>query len=147
MPKGGEDTQSLPTMFSCDKTNHNSESCYNKNTKCHSCKGQGHISKMCPKRTKKQTNNPKQGKTNKNSKKKPKINLLNEQSLSDSENDQDWPLFAIKSNLTSEICVDVKIAGQECKMELDTGAALSIVSEKVYKSKLSHVKLDHHRFY
>ena len=128
--------------FRCGKTNHNSESCYYKNAKCHSCKGQGHISKICPKKTKKQTNNPKQGKTNKKSLNKPKINLLNEQSQSISENDQDWPLFTIKSNLPTEICVNVKIAGKECKMELDTGGALSIVSEKVYKSKLGHVKLE-----
>ena len=44
----------------------------------------------------------------------------------------DWPIFTIKSAKQKEITVNLEIQGHVQKMELETGASVSILSETDY---------------
>ena len=143
----------------CGRTNHTSEDCYHKRTVCYKCDQMGHIGRKCPGFT---TSKEKKGgrethmkkKTHYSKKKKANIRKIQESSsdeTTDSESDSE-----IESGIKSlsmnfirsvamkghpEILLDVKINNQPVKMELDTGAPVSIMPRKIQKRMFPEIKM------
>ncbi|CAC5424362.1 Uncharacterized protein K02A2.6 [Mytilus coruscus] len=134
--------------YRCGKSGHNADSCFYKNSKCHKCKEIGHISRKCRKSFPKNENQDKvnkQYKKNTKFKAKPsKVHQMEEDSESEPEENSGWEVFTVKTCRTSdnkELKLDVKIGDIDYVMELDTGAAVSIIGEENYKKYFSNIKL------
>ncbi|XP_033729753.1 uncharacterized protein K02A2.6-like [Pecten maximus] len=152
--KNAERTHKVFTQcFRCGKNNHNADNCYYKNSKCHKCHENGHLSKMCHVNKSRQNVNkprshqstestggtPGNKKRHKMKKKSPKVNFvdsdMDSSGVQDTEQQYSWPLFSINSGGHKEINIDLLIDNKQQKMELDTGASVSLMSEKEYKQK------------
>ncbi|KAK9685168.1 hypothetical protein QE152_g38248 [Popillia japonica] len=102
--------------FKCGKSNHKANTCYAKNLKCKHCGKQGHIEAVCLK----------------------KNSMVKEQKqlhvASDSE-DEIFPINKVEKNDvdTDKIFISVEINKKRCEMELDTGAAVSTMSQRQFK--------------
>ncbi|CAC5382898.1 unnamed protein product [Mytilus coruscus] len=123
--------------YRCGKSGHYADSCFYKNSRCHKCKEIGHISRKCRKSFPKNENQDKvkkQYKKNTKFKAKPsKVHQIEENSESEPEENSGWEVFTVKTCRTSdnkELKLDVKIEDVDYVMELDTGAAVSIIGEK-----------------
>ena len=128
----------------CGKTNHKEADCYYKDQTCHSCGKEGHISRMC--RNKEHGNKERKVKQKVFTKKKKSgVYHMDAKEMSSSEGsttDAELTLnmVAQKGNL-SHMCVKPKIEGKTIQMELDTGAAVSLISKELYDMQLCHVPL------
>ena len=52
-----------------------------------------------------------------------------------------WPIFTVKTENQKDISLYLEIEGKSLKMELDAGAAVSIISEKVYHELFGKIPL------
>ena len=99
----------------CGKTNHNKQQCRFKKAKCHSCSKTGHLSAVC---RSKPTNR--------------EIKQVQVDEQVSSNPDSDVGEYSILNNSVHKssppITVEVNISGQPVTMELDTGAAASVMS-------------------
>ena len=124
--KVGFKKQSKPKCKCCGKTNHKFEDCYFKDKECHQCHRTGHIKPMCP--TKRQEPRKSYGKKNKS------VKTLD---MYDSDSDE-IPLKALYVPLNRisapPIVGTVHINELPLKMEIDTGAAVSVIGIEDYKS-------------
>lgn len=125
----------------CGKTNHKDSDCFYKEQKCHKCGKRGHISKMC--RNKETVSNDKSVKYT--CKKKNRVHQLDVKDMSSSDGsttDTELSLYMVsqQGNL-SRICVKPKIEGKQLAMELDTGAAVSLISKELYDAHFSELPL------
>ena len=121
-----------------------SDKCFFRKAKCRGCQSIGHIVKKCPEKP--DNNNSKltkaKGKDEKKKKRKPRgIRHLtvNSDSGSDSESQEEvmkpaWPLFTLSDSARKckELKVLVSIEGTPVNMEVDTGAAVSIMPENIW---------------
>ncbi|XP_064400007.1 uncharacterized protein K02A2.6-like [Halichondria panicea] len=102
---------------------HPATTCKFRTSTCHYCKKQGHISKVCRKRTR----DSKADKTASRS-----TNQLT--GSDDEEEDTDeYRLFYSSAGRTQPITVPVTLNGLDTTMEIDTGAALSVMNEHTYR--------------
>ena len=72
--------------------------------------------------------------------------LVEQESDSQGSDPEELRLFTIRtvqSNRTEEIMVRLRINGVPVPMELDTGASVSLVSEKTWRKQLQEVPLQH----
>lgn len=158
-PQGGD------KCFRCGKINHHERDCYFKEQQCHSCNKKGHIARVCrskksetKKAKSKQDSKIKQKKYNDAD--KGKIHKVAAANSSDSEkessadSDSDLTLHMVSAVNTEQvktvktghaassiIMIKPKIEGQSVDMELDTGAAVSLISSELYKDKFAHLRL------
>ena len=114
---------------------HSSSACRFLKEKCHSCGKLGHIAKVCRSSKAKDTKAKSQPKAQRTAPKSTHViaeGPVHSPILEDSED-----VFMIPS-LTSRVApipVTVIANGQPLEMELDTGAAVSLISEDTYKAK------------
>lgn len=150
--------QSIGTeCFRCGKSGHAPDRCFYRNVKCHSCQQEGHLSRKCPQKSK-ETAKPSDekaihdkktgagsGKMKKKTAKVKHLQETEETADSDSADEDDesgsWPLFSLKTSGHREILIPLQIEDQDMVMELDTGSCRSVISEKVYREKFSHLTL------
>ncbi|XP_064468546.1 uncharacterized protein K02A2.6-like [Ornithodoros turicata] len=116
--------------YRCGGEGHESKDCRYRNFACFKCGKRGHIQAACMSKVK-ELRFPKAKSV------KPIRNLSSE-----NHEDSFSHLRALKGT-ASPICFDMTVEGQLLKMELDTGAAVSVVSENVYKELLQHKTLEH----
>ena len=124
-------TPAGPACFRCGKTNHLADTCYYKKQKCRTCGKLGHISKMC--RSKKPAGRQRGGQRT------DFVEQEDEEPASNASSDlDDMPLMniqAVKPTMSKAgIMLDLAVEGSPLQMELDTGASVSIVSEKTWKA-------------
>ena len=119
-PSASKDLKSTPTCYRCGGK-HLAPDCWHKETECHICGKRGHISRVC--RSK--------GKTRGNSKtpkdQKAKVVEAEEES------------FVINMSKAGGQKVDpfmvtVLVDGKSLEMEVDTGASISLISERTLKT-------------
>ncbi|XP_072044300.1 uncharacterized protein [Amphiura filiformis] len=123
------------TCYRCGEP-HNANVCKYKTYKCNYCKKVGHLAKVC---RKKQTSG---------------TNYVDEQSMEEVEDNNGTEMHETcnylhtlgihnlpGSNSSDPIMVTVDIDGKAIPMEVDTGAAMSIIPHDVFNAKFSHVKL------
>ena len=148
--------------FRCGKQNHSQERCFYKDAVCHQCHQKGHLSRKCP--NWKEGQRPTEGKTmgkkasgyvygkRKINKRESKVKHTSDRQYhsDSSDNSSDYEdsdqelsrtmsvmyVRNVSQGKYSEILVDVKLNGQAIKMEVDTGAGVSLINKKLYKKLL-----------
>lgn len=121
-------TQALPQKASvmiCHRCGgkHKATDCKFREAECHFCKKKGHIARACRNKQKSQTQT--------------RTHQLFTDTTETADKDE-YSLYHTQSQgTTPPIMVTLQVDGRDLTMELDTGATLSIVSEKTYKSLFS----------
>ena len=96
--------------------------CRHKDTVCHACKKRGHIVKVCRSRV---------------SQRRPtttrRTHFIDEEDQDPQEEDGVYSLFALKSEACEPIIKNVTINGVSVEMELDTGAAYTVITQITYQ--------------
>ncbi|XP_075535031.1 uncharacterized protein LOC142570543 [Dermacentor variabilis] len=104
--------------YRCGKT-HAPEHCWYKNYSCKLCSKVGHLQNMC--RTSKTE--------------------LKAHAVTESSDEDEHTLYncTVDSSVQNGYVVTVNVEGQKVSMQVDTGAAVTVVPESVYKEKFAHV--------
>ena len=127
----------------CGKVGHLSWQCSFKNAKCHNCGKVGHIKKACRNKLNSGgvlTEATRQGKQS--TKKAAVGRTVKTVEPSDTSLVEEYPLHQLTENSGSNpIELNVDVQGETISMELDTGAAVSLISERTYNQFFSDVSL------
>lgn len=119
--------ESPSTCYRCGGT-HNAQSCPYKEVKCHYCKKAGHLQKVCrKKKAAEQKHAP--------------VHAIDEV-VDDIDETVDFYHTTLSQGDRKPVVIPVYLEGSLISMELDTGSAVSIVSESVYQKHLRHVPLE-----
>ena len=106
----------------CGKSNHVSSKCRFKNAKCHNCGRIGHIKAACRSRPRKTM--------------QPRDKQRDVKNLQEEESVPEYTLFSIGDGEGREpLEVDLEVDGLTLRMELDTGASLSLISKSIFKQR------------
>lgn len=130
--------------YRCGRTNHSENDCYFKEQQCHNCGKKGHISKVCRIKAKHTTEYKKLKSVRmKNAQQKKRVHHMNvKDSSSDDTTDTELALHVMsRKEELSHICLKPNVEGQILEMELDTGAAVSLISRDLYNERLAHKPL------
>ena len=129
--RGKNSSTPKSTCYRCGRGNHDARSCRFADATCHKCGKKGHTAPVCRSVTKKpQRSGPRKRKESPGTK-----------YVATTEDDgsatDEFQLYAIGAKAaTRPIIVDIQINGKQLLMEVDTGAALSIISEQTWKTVL-----------
>lgn len=118
--------------YRCKGKNHGANDCYFKNTKCHNCDKVGHIQKAC--RASQPAAGEKRGKQMKNQQRATGY-------VQAEDEDPDVEVFCVNETAKQAFKVNFDVNQRNVLMEIDTGAAVSIMSEVTYKKSFAHVPL------
>ena len=103
------------------------------NAKCHNCGKVGHIKKAC--RNKEDTGGSRPGATRRSKQQTKKFagrkNYVKTVEPTDFTDTEEYPLYQLTE--TSPIELKVEVQGKIIPMELDTGAAMSLLSDETYQ--------------
>ena len=126
---------SKPTQpcYRCGKQGHTPSTCRFKEELCRKCGKKGHIARVC--RSMKQVPS---GKDRRPCKKTEHTNWVENES---EDSDSDLTVHKIAAHSTRPITVKLEIQGKPVVMEVDTGAAVSVISEETYKGLFSNLTL------
>ena len=120
--------------YYCGKLGHSPSTCRFKEEMCCICGKKGHIARVC--RSKKQGSS---GKGRRPTQKKTECtNWVGNES---EDSDSDLPVHKITAVSTHPITVELEIQGKPVVMEVDTGAAVSVISEITYKELFLNLTL------
>ena len=124
----------------CGKNNHHASKCRFKEAICNTCHKKGHLAKICRAQRQQRPAAPKKIARPDNGTRW----VGTEQAASNSDTDSELPLYKINDGSKSvhPITVDMTIEGCLLKMEIDTGAAVSIISQVTYQKLFSEVPLN-----
>lgn len=115
--------------YRCNYTNHNAKDCKFKNSRCNTCGKVGHLEKAC--RSKNEDRQPKEKSYEKSADSKVVSKLealvIRQISIGDAKE----PLM-----------VEVLVNGKLMRMEIDSGAAVSVINEATYTDKFNNYNLD-----
>jgi len=120
----GQGEASNSNCYRCGKSTHKPAQCPFRTAKCHNCGKMGHLRRVCrqPKRSPKQ-----QGAQASHSRQQVKL-------VQEDTTDEILILYQDKASCDRPLEVDLTLEGKPLRMEVDTGAAVSLVSEKTYRS-------------
>lgn len=105
--------------YRCGRSNHVSSECKFKDAQCHACGKTGHIASVC--RSKGSSVSKKQ---------KSKTHLVqNAEQSSEESSDEGFKIHNLVKRSPDPIVVQLQLNGKFLDMEVDTGAALSVISE------------------
>lgn len=125
-PTRGKDTRSkfTGTCFCCGRAGHKRENCRLKDVTCRGCGKTGHIQRVCRSKSGARRKHKPAGKRS--------VHLLEESSEESSDDSsENYNLYSISSSSkTKPYRVDIAINDKSTKMEIDTGASLTLVSER-----------------
>ena len=127
------------SCYRCGRSSHGPAECKFKEAECHKCGKKGHIAPVC--RSKSQQAPPSQSKKASSWKSRYKkgsrgTHELHEGAVvSDSDASSDeYHLHKVGARSADPIEIEVSVNGRDLSMEVDTGAALSVISEATKKS-------------
>ena len=108
---------------------------------CHHCGKRGHIAPAC--RSKNQPTRRTQPKPTRNKKHRNTNRVQDDDPTADTgeSSGEDYHLHKMGTQSSPPVEVDVVVNGTSLTMEVDTGAAVSIISEKTRRALLPHLKL------
>ena len=126
-PRRGGGAQSSKRCYRCGG-DHNQEQCRFKDSDCHHCGKRGHIAKVCRSRRRGESSQPKP------SKKHQKTHHVGDDTEDTTEEAAPYNLFAVAEQKTAAppLMVDMKVNKAPLRMELDTGASVSLISKETY---------------
>lgn len=126
----------------CGRRNHQSDNCFWKTAECPKCGGIGHISTVCRNTKsaaqKEAVTKPRSGRKSKKSWKVHKADEPSGRQELESSSEDTLVIYADiygtrgRQNSVQPYTVDVLINGAMTRMELDTGASVSLISESTY---------------
>ena len=128
--KNSAPTTRVP-CYRCGRSNHDASKCRFAEATCHNCGGKGHIAPAC--RAKKSSGR-KSG-----PRKDPKAQYV--ATVPEDSTTDDFQLHTVGAKPSRPMTVDLLVNGKQFPMEVDTGAAVSIISEATYKSLFTDSKL------
>ena len=122
--------QSTYICYRCNGRNHKSENCFFKEKICNACHKKGHRESACRLKTK--NNERKTVKFNKNFQQQA-VKQVSDINIS---SDDEYHIMTIESNRSTSkpIIVDVTLNGVLTHMEVDTGAAVSVITKETWKN-------------
>ena len=122
----GHSTGDAVSCFRCDGK-HSPSGCWARSVQCYKCHYKGHLAKMCDKKGKIQSTRY----------------LEVDSPMNTTEEESGLGLYTLKSKGQggSGFQVQLLLEGKPVSMEVDTGSAVSIVSEVEYKKWFKHLKL------
>jgi len=127
--------------FRCGE-DHILQNCRFKDETCRNCKGRGHIARVCKKRTPALPSGHANGSHSEQDRKKQSARYV-ESDDSPRDSDKEFKLFQISHEKPEpSIIIPVKVNGEDCSMELDTGASMSIMSEEAWKKSFTRAPLE-----
>ena len=121
--------------YRCGQTNHKASECRFKEATCHNCGKKGHIKVVC--RSKKQ---PQRGKRQ-FQRRQETTKWVDTHDSGEDTGDTDVEVYSVGNHSSHPILVEVQVDGQELTMEIDTGAAVSIISEQELKKVLPDAEI------
>ena len=114
---------------------HAPRDCRFNNAVCHSCKKRGHLARVC--RFKK-TQGTAAGRCSNGGKQPQQTHALESETRGPTSEQETYTLFPVNSQRASPIEVSVTVDGVPMTMKLDTGVAVSVISEHSYHSTSPH---------
>ena len=141
--------QEKNSCYRCGRTNHSAADCKFKDAECHHCGKKGHIAPACRSKGKPQqrthlrpkpTGTPHAGGSKKNYR---RTHHVHEPSAPDTDTSsgEEYHLHKLEERSPTPINVQVLVNGRQLTMEVDTGAAISIISEETRKTLFTDQKL------
>lgn len=110
------DRESQSPCIRCGKSNHTPATCKFKTAKCHGCGKIGHIKRACLSRDKPSHT--------------PRKTPGDVRRVEEEQGEDEYTLFNVPSSKKSKpYVITLEVERQQLKMEIDTGASLSLVSE------------------
>ena len=127
------------TCFRCGRTGHFPKECRFKDALCHACGKKGHIAPVCKSAPHKKSF-PRQGHPGRSRQRFKRTNRVQDDEDSGSSSEE-YLLHKVGNCSTDPVNVYVQINGKPLKMEVDTGATLSIISEETRKAMFPEEEL------
>ena len=128
IPRSSPPPRGQPRDCTCYRCGgkHNADDCRFKEAICHFCKKKGHIARVCRSKAKQQ----KGGRTTVYRKPPGKTNVIH---IDEKEVGTEYTVNQLQDKQKSPYTVELSVNGAPLKMEVDTGAAVSLISEATYK--------------
>ena len=129
------------TCYRCGRTGHAPMECRFKDADCHACGKKGHIATAC--KSASQGNVPKVQRRGARDRRTPKKTNRIQKQATDTEgsSSEEYQLHHVGVRSCDPVEVQVTVNGKQLTMEVDTGAALSIISESTRKAVFPDEKL------
>lgn len=102
----------------CGFKNHKSSECRYANYKCKKCHEKGHLRRMCK-----------------------KVNYMASECIEEGEDDDDGEFFNIRSSNGEPMTEQVNVQGLLMKFQIDSGSAVTAISQQTYKKHFINVPL------
>ena len=118
------------SCYRCGSTTHIASSCYHQDSICRACNKRGHLARVCRSSTR-----------NKSTRTKGRSSNYIAGDQDDAEDELRLPIFTMGSPSRHPFVVAVKFNEKHLQMEVDTGAAMSVISRRTYKRLFSDLKL------
>ena len=127
------------SYYRCGRTNHMASDCKFKDAECHKCGKKGHIAPAC--RSKTQPPIPSQQKQKRRHNKTHRVQDDTSTLDTEESSGEEYHLHKLGAHSSHPMEVQVLVNDQRLTMEVDTGAAVSIISDATRKAKFPHLKL------
>ena len=123
----------------CGKHNHTAVQCRFKDATCHKCQKKGHIAAVC----RSGQTNPNSGGRRPQTKQTSRTQYVGCNPNPEQEEDtDDLPIYRVSKPSSHPITVELEINHKKLLMEIDTGAAVSVISRDTYNKPFSDTSLN-----
>ena len=131
------------TCYRCGRTGHTPTECKFKDADCHSCGKKGHIAPVCKSSSQRKAPKTQErgARDRRTFKKTNRIHSDKQATDTEGSSGEEYQLHHVGVRSSHPVEVQVTVNGKQLTMEVDTGAALSIISESTRKAVFPHEKL------
>ena len=114
--------------YRCGRTNHRASDCKFKEAVCHNCGKRGHLKRRCKQ--------PQRGDRRGNGWRRERTKWVDREQNSEEDPDENLGVYVVEKLANRPIQVELQLDGKPVTMEVDTGAAVSLISEWTLKQVL-----------